>query len=214
MVTTPSPNLSDAVAQLHDGEIHVWCLDYHRALGRSPLLGILAAYLRMDAADVMLLEGPHGRPQLAPSLDSSLGFNWSHSGDKALVAVARGITPGVDLEKQRPRPNALAIAQRFFRREEAAALAQLDGDARGLAFLELWTAKEAVTKALGRGIGFGLDRLSFSGAGEYLQLQQLDGEDIAQWQLRRLAPAPGLVGALAWRGTAREIRLGMLASGA
>lgn len=214
MIATPAANLSDAVTRLHDGEIHVWCLDYHRAQGRSPMLGVLAAYLRMDPADVTLLEGPHGRPQLAPSLDSSLGFNWSHSGDKALVAVARGITPGIDLELQRARPKALAIAERFFTSEEATALAQLDGEACSLAFLELWTAKEAVTKALGRGIGFGLDRLSFTGAGEHLRLQRLDGEDIGDWQLRRLTPAPGLLGALAWRGAAREVRLGVLASGA
>ena len=75
------------------------------------------------------------------------------------------------------------------------------------AFLRLWTAKEAVLKALGEGIRFGLDRVVF----------RLDGDDthpavfdpaagpIADWRLLRHDDAAGFV-CLAWRGRPRRIR--------
>jgi 4'-phosphopantetheinyl transferase len=214
MTAVPLASLPDIAEQLHDGEIHVWCVDYRRAQGRTPLRDTLSAYLGIHGSEVSLVGGPHGRPQLAPWLDQSVGFNWSHSGDHALIAVARGITPGVDLERLRQRTRALAIAERFFSHEESAALAALPSGDLALAFLELWTAKEAVTKAIGRGIAFGLDRLSIGFALDRLTLQRLDGEDANAWQLHRLTPEPGLVAALAWRGEPRLIRLGTLASSA
>lgn len=212
MTTVPFPSLPDIAEQLHDEEVHVWCLDYRHVQGRAPLRHALAAYLGVGVSEVALIDGPHGRPQLAPWLDQSIGFNWSHSGDRALLAVARGITPGVDVERLRQRPRALAIAERFFSREESAALAALPSDELALSFLELWTAKEAVTKAIGRGIAFGLDRLSIGTHPDRLSLQRLDGDDANAWQLHRLTPEPGLVAALAWRGEPRLIRLGKLAS--
>ena len=214
MTAAPLRSLPDIAEQLHDEEIHVWCLNYQHAQGRTPLRDTLAAYLRIHGSEVALIDGPHGRPQLAPWLDQSIGFNWSHSGDHALIAVARGIAPGVDLERLRPRTRALAIAERFFSQEESAALAALPSGELALAFLELWTAKEAVTKAIGRGIAFGLDRLSIGITFDRLTLQRLDGDDADAWQLHRLTPAPGLVAALAWRGEPRLIRLATLASGA
>ena len=45
-------------------------------------------------------------------------------------------------------------------------------------------------KALGRGIAFGLDRLSIASGGDQVRLQRLEGDDVDAWQLRRLAIAP------------------------
>src|SRR5699024_314193 len=68
---------------------------------------------------------------------------------------------GCDLELARPRPRALEIAQRYFTAAEAGWLARLDGPAREAAFVRIWCAKEAMLKAHGRGIAFGLHRLEF-----------------------------------------------------
>ena len=146
--------------------------------------------------------------------DSSLGFNWSHSGDQALIAIARGIAPGIDIERLRPRPRSLEIAQRYFSADEAAALAALPLADRDVGFLELWTAKEAVLKALGRGLAFGLDRLSIATVADQLVLQRLAEDDPHAWQLHRLPVGPGLLAALAWRGDVRQLRMGTLASDA
>lgn len=204
--------LAKLAEHLRDDEIHVWCLDYRSQHGRTPLLSVLATYLGTGAGQIALATGEYGRPALALAHDQSLGFNWSHSGSHALIALGRHVTPGIDVERLRERPRALAIAERFFSAGEVAGLAGLPPAERTLAFLELWTAKEAVLKALGRGIAFGLDRLSVAASAERLSLQQLEGDDVDAWQLQRLAVGPALVAALAWRGGPRRIRLGRLAS--
>ena len=213
MIAAPAPTLANVAEHLRDDEIHVWRLDHERSRGRAPLRALLAAYLGVAAEQVVLAEGEHGRPALAAGLDPTLDFNWSHSGGHAVVAVGRHVAPGIDLESLRPRPRALQLARRFFCAEEAAALAALPEAERGAAFLELWTAKEAVLKALGRGLAFGLDRLSVASVGGRLQLRRLHGDDAGAWQLQRLALGHGLIAALAWRGGERRIRLGTLASG-
>jgi len=213
MTAAHAPTLANVAEHLRDDEIHVWRLDYRPALGRAPLRAVLAAYLGIAPEQVALTHGKHGRPLLAVGLDPSLGFNWSHSGGHALVAVGRHITPGIDLECLRPRARALEIAKRYFGTDEAAALAALPEAERSAAFLELWTAKEAVLKALGRGLAFGLDRLSIASAADRLQLRRLEGDDVGAWQLQRLDIDRCLVAALAWRGGERRIRLATLASG-
>lgn len=212
MLSTHSRSLIDTAASLGDDAIQVWHLDYRRSQQRQPLLQTLAVYLGIDVGEVVLVDGAHGRPRLDDRHGSVLDFNWSHSGDHALIAIARGIAPGVDVERRRPQPRALPLARRFFARDEAELLATLPEEARAEAFLELWTAKEAILKAHGRGIGYGLQRLHILTAPTQLQLLRFDDEDIQAWQLRRLMIAPELIAALAWRGPARAIQLGRLAS--
>jgi 4'-phosphopantetheinyl transferase len=212
MIAAHPRSLAEIAAGLDDETIHVWSLDYQAIQRRQPLLRTLAVYLGADADEVRLAEGPHGRPQVASPSGTSLDFNWSHSGEHALIAVARGIAPGIDLERRRPRPRALPIARRFFDSEEADALDSLPEEARAAAFLELWTAKEAVLKAHGHGISFGLQRLHIFSSPERLGLLRFDGEDTGAWQLQRLAIAPELIAALAWRGPPRAIEIRSLAS--
>jgi 4'-phosphopantetheinyl transferase len=214
MTAAHAPTLANVAEHLRDDEIHVWRLDYRPSHKRAPLRGVLAAYLGIAAEQVALADGEHGRPALAAGLDPSLGFNWSHSDGQALIAIGRHIAPGIDLERLRPRTRALEIAERYFSVDEAVALAALPAAERSAAFLELWTAKEAVLKALGRGIAFGLNRLSIASAVDRLQLQRLEGDDVGAWQLQRLDIDSSLVATLAWRGGDRRIRLGTLASGA
>ncbi|WP_449426990.1 4'-phosphopantetheinyl transferase family protein [Rhodanobacter umsongensis] len=211
MQTTDGQTPTKVAEHLHDDEIHVWRLGYARERGRAPLRALLGAYLGQPPEAVMLIDGEYGRPVLA-SPHEALAFNWSHSNDQAVLAIARGIVPGVDLERLHPRPRALEIAQRYFCRDEAEALAALDPEQRNAAFLELWTAKEAVLKALGRGLAFGLQRLRFAVPPAPTSLLWLDGDDAAQWQLQRLTTDAAHVATLAWRGTPRRIRRWTLAA--
>ncbi|WP_426701450.1 4'-phosphopantetheinyl transferase family protein [Rhodanobacter sp. Col0626] len=214
MIATPARMIANVAEHLQDDEIHVWRLDYRRQDGRAPLLRVLGAYLGTDPDGIALTEGEHGRPALAPPHDQSLGFNWSHSGHQAVIAIGRRITPGIDLEQRRARPRALDIAQHYFSADETAALVALPAAERDVAFLELWTAKEAVLKALGRGIAFGLHRLSIAIHPQQLSLERLEGDDVRAWQLQRLAIDSTLIAALAWRGDPRRVRHEVLASDA
>jgi 4'-phosphopantetheinyl transferase len=192
--------------QLRNDEIHVWRLFYRRQQKRGPLMQLLGAYLDLPGDGVALIDGEFGRPSLDPAHGALLGFNWSHSGEHALVAVGRNLAPGIDIERRRQRHRALDIAEHYFHKEEYAGLIALPSEARSDAFLELWTAKEAVLKALGRGIAFGLDRLHVLRKEGRLELRWLDDDIASAWQLQGLDAGEDYRAALAWRGAARQVR--------
>ncbi|HSM11908.1 MAG TPA: 4'-phosphopantetheinyl transferase superfamily protein [Lysobacter sp.] len=165
-------------------------------LARAWLAGALAA-----GADVLPIRRDlRGRPQLGAPF-AAWDCNWSHSGGGLLVALGEGLQVGVDLEWRRPRPRSLALAQRYFTAGEAGWLAGLDPAAREHAFLRLWCAKEAVLKAHGHGLAFGLHRLEFADIQGRLHLHACDPAlgPAEHWSLQEIAPAPGYLGALAWR---------------
>lgn len=196
-----------AASGMDGAEVHVWRLPHRRGADRSALAALLGAYLGVPAATLAFVAGPHGKPALAPPHDR-LSFSWSHSGAYALAAVGRGVDLGVDLEQVQRRPRALELAERYFAAEEAAALRALpDEAARTRAFLALWTAKEAVLKALGRGLAFGPARVAFALEAGRVRPQAFAGEaaPASAWQLHALAPAAGYLGALAWRGEPRRV---------
>lgn len=160
----------------------------------------LAGMLGVPADALPLVRDARGRPRLlAPCARHDP--SWSHSGDRLLVGVGEGVRLGVDLERLRPRPRALVLARRFFAPAEAQALSALPEAARETAFVRLWCAKEAVLKAHGRGLAFGLDRLVFVDTIDGLHLLECDTElgPPDCWRVRELAPEPGYLGALAWR---------------
>jgi 4'-phosphopantetheinyl transferase len=154
-----------------------------------------------EAGDYAFERDAHGRPQLR---GIALDCNWSHSGGHLLVAAGNELCVGVDLESLRPRASALALARRFFAAEETLWLAsRLDARDADVErdFLRLWCAKEAVLKAHGRGLAFGLHRLAFAEENGALSLRRCDAELGAarDWNLREFEPAPGTLAALAWR---------------
>ena len=160
----------------------------------------LAQELATPEAALGLHRDPHGRPQLASSAGGH-DANWSHSGEQLLVALAQGARVGADIEWLRPRPNAMTLARRFFTAGEADALAALPHDQAERWFVRLWCAKEAVLKAHGRGIAFGLERLEFSRDGEGWRLSACDPALGApgEWRLHAFTPAPDYLATLAWR---------------
>lgn len=210
MITTDGQTPTALATELGD-DIHVWRLAYDHHQGRAPLLAMLGAYLGVAATAVQLEASEFGRPALAGSQSEAFSFNWSHSHDQALIAIARGALPGIDLERLRPHPKAIPIARRYFSPDETAALEALPADQRDRAFLELWTAKEAVLKALGRGLAFGLHRLSIAGPSDLPVLHRLEGYEAEQWQLHRLILDDAHIGTLAWQGSPRRIRQWTLA---
>jgi len=210
-MSIPLTDVPAIAARLDGAALHVWRLRYDPHQGRAPLRALLGAYLGLPADAVELVAGSHGRPQLAGAQGDTLDFNWTHSGDCALVALGRQVSPGIDVERRRARPRALEIARRYFAPGEADWLASQPHDRQDEAFLALWTAKEAVLKALGRGLAFGLHRLEIDAPVGAPRLLRLDQEDAAAWQLQALEVDREHVATLAWRGTPRRISQWVLA---
>lgn len=201
----------EAASRLDRQTIHLWRLPYAMPQGRVPFLELLAAYLDLPASSVVLDQDARGKPRLAqesPNASIRLEFNWSHSGDFALLAVARDCALGVDVERFGKKPRSLEIARRFFDVSEADALEPLAPDARDRAFISLWCAKEAVLKAVGEGLSFGLARLAFTRlTNADWALARVDPAlgNARDWRLAGFDVAPGYRGALAWRGPPRAI---------
>jgi phosphopantetheinyl transferase len=92
---------------------------------RWALRGVLGRYLEREPARIGLRCGDRGKPMLAAA-EQSLRFNLSHSGDVALIAVARGQEVGVDVQRIRTR--------------------------RPAGFYAAWARREAIAKCHGVGL--------------------------------------------------------------
>lgn len=174
-------------------------------LGRAILRRLLGAFLDCEPAAVALARDEHGKPQLDPPGQSvDLHFSVSHSGDWVYLALARGMRPGVDIERIDKDTDCLAIAARFFSAREQAALAQSGAVVRD--FYRCWVRKESFLKACAGGLGFGLDRFSVV-VGEHpapapivVDTPPGPGMPAQAWFNHHLAAPTGYVAALALPG--------------
>lgn len=199
---------------LEHGEVHLWLIALGpatnpRALsaGAHAQLGRLLAHYSGIDEPVALARAEFGKPYVPES--GYPQFNLSHGGQRIALAFAHDHAVGVDVEAVQRRHSSLDLAERFFAAEESQALGDLAPADRQLAFVNLWTCKEAVLKALGRGIAFGLDRLRFTLDGvtplELVEIAE-EGGDCAQWHILRFDAGAGHAGALAWHGAPLRVR--------
>lgn len=165
----------------------------------------LAAQWQVDAETLPLARDARGRPRLHGALLHH-DVSWSHSGGHLLIACGHDIHVGCDLERIRPRPNARALARRFFHPGESAWLDTLDDAEAEATFLRLWCAKEALLKAHGHGLSFGMHRLRFAETGDGLQLVDCDAAlgRAEQWRLHEWRPLEDCLAAIAWHELSRR----------
>ena len=123
--------------------------------GRTTLRRLLGSVLGIPPAAVEIRRGVRGRPELA-DLGERIDFNVSHTGDAALVGIARGLPPrtriGVDIERRDREVGVDRLARKFLTENERATLAGLDLGSRRERFVRYWTCKEAMSKATGDGL--------------------------------------------------------------
>ena len=181
--------------------VRLWLLPHPRRQSGEPAARpLLCAALACDDEQLPLHRSLQGRPLLGPPYER-FDTGWSHSGDALLLALGESIQLGVDLEQIRPRPRALELARRFFHADEVRWLEAHRADAMESSFLRLWCAKEAVLKAHGQGLSFGLDKLVFAERGNAMELIACDAALGApeDWTLHEWTPMEGYRAALAWR---------------
>ena len=161
---------------------------------RGRLRALLGHYLALPAREVPVLYADGGKPHLPNGFP--LQFNVSHTEGLAVYAVGRARV-GVDVERCRTIPDADGLVTRFFSRRECAQFHALPAEARQTAFLRAWTRKEAVLKAIGRGVQ-SLDCCEVTfGESEPPALLALDGDAAAarRWTVFTWEPAAGYLAA-------------------
>ncbi len=178
-------------------------------LAHGCLRTLLARYLNVPGSEVQFGYKSYGKPFVsAPATE--LRFNQSDSGELAAFAFSMGCELGVDIEAIRAVPNMEDIAARFFSRPEVVDLFSLPAADRRQAFYAAWTRKEAYIKAVGDGLQIPLDAFSVTlRPGDEARLIHIgdDPRTALDWQLHAFDPAEGFLGALAYLGRRRRIRL-------
>jgi 4'-phosphopantetheinyl transferase len=160
---------------------------------------VLGQYIGLPPSSFCFDQNEFGRPHLAPpAAASGLTFNLSHTRHIALLAIATGITLGVDVEQIHPIESGLV--EQYFSSQEQTALKALEGEDRLKGFYNCWTRKEAILKAEGNGLKVRLDAfdVSLNPKEQATVLGVRAGAGLmSNWHLTELRPAPGFVGALA-----------------
>lgn len=121
-----------------------------RMVLRAALRSVLGQALGLAPVDVPLCTSPTGRP-VVDSPSSGWDVTCSRSADVGLVAVARGLRIGIDVERVRPWTDAVR-REGWLTPTESAGLDQLPMAERPDAATRCWTQKEAVLKAVGTGL--------------------------------------------------------------
>jgi 4'-phosphopantetheinyl transferase len=110
----------------------------------------LGAYLDVPPREVPLLFNQHGKPMLESS--HAIAFNLSHSGDYCLFAMGAVTQIGVDIEAFGQRAGLRELATSVCTQAELRSLDEVGDPHYEKAFLEIWTKKEALLKAIGVGL--------------------------------------------------------------
>lgn len=118
---------------------------------RGALRNLLSEVVARPPEALHFSYGPFGKPFLSGERGST-HFNLSHSGADALIAVSDQHAVGVDVERLRVVPDAMALASSCLTTAECDMLRQTPLAARSLAFLTCWTRKEACLKTVGSGL--------------------------------------------------------------
>jgi 4'-phosphopantetheinyl transferase len=180
------------------------------ATSHDYLRRLLAFYLQRDAKSLRFTTGRFGRPALESQAigEPRISFNLAHTETAGLLAVASGIDVGVDVETIRPiGPD---VAEAHFSALELNELNTLSGERWLSAFYAIWTRKEALLKAEGVGLNLPLADFDVSVLPESdpVMVEWRPSVQFSHsWRLHHLAPARGVIGALAVSQTPSRIAL-------
>lgn len=165
---------------------------------RSALRLLLGAYLAQPPGLLRFCLAPHGKPGLAPPYaEVGLHFNVSHAGQRALIALTADHPVGVDIEAHRPLgEDGAGLAAMICHPRELAAWKALPQAGRLHDFYRIWTGKEALSKALGLGLGLDFRQLELDAPG-FPGLPPSQPSLPGGWQLHVLEAPAGYSAALA-----------------
>ena len=180
-------------------------------VGRGFLRHLISNYIACEPADICFEYGPFGKPSLVRGEPDSISFNLSHSESLAVFGFARGLELGVDVERVDRKIDVELLASQFFAEGEIADINARPLDQKCARFFEIWTRKEALIKAQGKGLTalceFDVSICRSTPVNSFRSPSNLT----AGWAVRQFIPAPRFVAALAvsggaYRATSWDVR--------
>lgn len=159
----------------------VFTRDKERYLaGRILLRTALATYIGLAPDKIAIKHGNSGKP----FIDAKVQFNCSHSQEIFVIAVSDHKGIGIDIESIRPLDDIEGLMRQVFSEKEKEFIRTQSQSMQKQVFFQLWTRKEAVLKALGKGIDSSITQFSVlsSTARMWLSLsKEICGELPTRW---------------------------------
>ena len=122
---------------------------------RGALKQILSNYINIPTNDISFSYNEFGKPYLSKKINSlDIQFNISHSNNFIIFAFTLNHTIGVDIEKIHPKKDISGIAKLVFSIAEYNQWLQCPPENKLNLFYQLWTYKEAIIKAIGKGFSY------------------------------------------------------------
>ncbi len=164
-------------------------------LSRAGLRYLLSRYLDCPPSEISLRYGHYGKPELDLP-HPPLYFNLAHSGDWAIYGMSQHPWVGVDVEQYRELPTLEGLIQRCLTPLEQAHL-PTGHPARSHAFFQYWAIKEAHLKAIGVGLGYGMQCIQVAPLPHphLVCAAQVSGMAASDWSITLWQPTPAAIAA-------------------
>lgn len=179
-------------------------------VARAAMRQILGRYMGIPPHKLEFSYGVKGKPEFSPELnENAITFNLSHSRNFSLLAVARFLRLGIDIEFVNHEVATEEIAERFFSVNEIAMLRALPPSERVEAFFCVWTRKEAYIKALGEGLSVPLDSFDVAFGPNVppgLLRSGVSSAEVSRWSMYDMATESGYKAALVAEDTEHQLQ--------
>lgn len=133
--------------------------EYEYIVSRGFLRTVLSSYLNLSPENLKFSYGSFGKPFLSDE-STRLKFNLSHSSELTLIAVNRNDEIGIDLEFVKDIDDRTELAKNLFTDNEIELLNNAHDSNE--VFFQIWTRKEAIIKAVGKGLSLPLNLIDVS----------------------------------------------------
>ncbi len=175
------------------------------SLGRGLLRVLLGCYLQQAPESLRFSYSCYGKPQLSES--QFLQFNLSHSNYALAYCFTLQAKVGIDIEYVDKKRSLDPLITRCFSCSDQHYLNKLSEEEKVRNFFQGWVRKEAILKALGKGLNYPLADLSVYFNGESTHTVCDDGEKNS-WVLHSLPdPLAEFVAAVAVNTIDKKIKL-------
>jgi 4'-phosphopantetheinyl transferase len=167
----------------------------------------LARYLGVSADQLSFAYNAFGKPSLPPEINSiGINFSISHSGSLIVIAFSRADNIGVDIELIQEIKIDDLKNQGLLSKNEVSYLETLDDLKSQYAFYKIWTAKEAVSKAIGMGLSMNYSMMETREDFSFLKLRNSAGDEM-KYFLRNIETLPdNFIGSLASRVAITQLK--------
>lgn len=165
-------------------------------MGRALRRWALSRAAFIPPLELCFTRSRYGKPRILFPV-TPLDFNVAHSGDIVMCAISCDAQVGIDVERIDRAIDVQMIAGRFFGPAELADLESVPVSKRAQRFFDYWTLKEAYIKAMGYGLYYDVEAVSFDlGEDRVRLLDRQNPSADKQWKIEHLAVSPGYQAAI------------------